>query len=418
MINQIVIKYTQIFINNEWHKATNGKTFSLINPSTGEEICQVEEGIRADVDKAVEGAQTAFDIESSWHKLDPLSFSQHKSICRKWKHLTMLIALKPTEKTALSALYCAALIKETGFPPDVVNIIPEYLSDGPECGYAIAVHAHIDKAACTSPVEVGKKIQEAATTSNLKCVTFELGQFYNNVTVWIFGPVMPVLKYDSYEEVIKRANDTTFGLDAGVTTRDIRRGLTLAHQIRPGSIWINTYKTICDQALFDGFKQSGQEKELGRYGLEAYYQSDPDKATEAAEKGFQYDSSWRKLDPAAHAQLIHKLADSLLRVVDYLATIMLALKPGSALACGNVVILKPAEQTPLAALLCFCHQRIDVPVQTAHRAVFTHAGQVCFAASKVFVHSTLHDAFVSKSVELAKARLVGDPFNSTTGQGP
>ena len=52
----------------------------------------------------------------------------------------------------------------------------------------------------------------------------------------------------------------------------VRRDLTLAHQIRPGSIWINTYKTICDQALFDGFKESGQEKELGRYGLEAYYQ--------------------------------------------------------------------------------------------------------------------------------------------------
>ncbi|CAF4233383.1 unnamed protein product, partial [Rotaria sordida] len=50
-------KYTQIFINDEWHKATNGKTFSLINPSTGEEIYQ------ADVDKAVEGAQTAFDIK-------------------------------------------------------------------------------------------------------------------------------------------------------------------------------------------------------------------------------------------------------------------------------------------------------------------------------------------------------------------
>jgi len=40
------IKYTQIFINNEWHKAANGKTFSVINPSTGEEICQVEEGTR------------------------------------------------------------------------------------------------------------------------------------------------------------------------------------------------------------------------------------------------------------------------------------------------------------------------------------------------------------------------------------
>ena len=42
----VEIKYTQIFINNEWHKAANGKTFPVINPSTGEEICQVEEGTR------------------------------------------------------------------------------------------------------------------------------------------------------------------------------------------------------------------------------------------------------------------------------------------------------------------------------------------------------------------------------------
>ena len=40
----VEIKYTQIFIDNEWHKAANGKTFPVINPSTGEEICQVEEG--------------------------------------------------------------------------------------------------------------------------------------------------------------------------------------------------------------------------------------------------------------------------------------------------------------------------------------------------------------------------------------
>ncbi|CAF1404859.1 unnamed protein product, partial [Rotaria sordida] len=57
-------KYTQICINNKWHKATNGKTFSVINPSTGEEICQVEEGPRASVDKVVEATQTAFDIKS------------------------------------------------------------------------------------------------------------------------------------------------------------------------------------------------------------------------------------------------------------------------------------------------------------------------------------------------------------------
>ncbi|CAF0967043.1 unnamed protein product, partial [Rotaria sordida] len=151
----------------------------------------------------------------------------------------MLIALKPTKQTLLSALYYAALIKEAGFPSDVVNIIP---GDGPECGYTIAVHAHIDKVACTSSVEVGKKIREAATTSNLKCVTFELKcgdervdnkDYFIKATIFsdvkddmqitreeIIGPVMSVLKYDSYEEVIKRANDTTFGLGAGVITRD------------------------------------------------------------------------------------------------------------------------------------------------------------------------------------------------------
>ncbi|CAF4256309.1 unnamed protein product [Rotaria sordida] len=85
----------------------------------------------------------------------------------------MLIAPKPTKQTLLSALYYAALIKEANFLQGVVNII---LGDGPECGYTIAVHAHIDKVACTSSVEVGKKIQEAATTSNLKCVTLERGQ--------------------------------------------------------------------------------------------------------------------------------------------------------------------------------------------------------------------------------------------------
>jgi hypothetical protein len=45
----IEIKYTKIFINNEWHKAENGKTFPVINPSTGEEICQVEEASRVQI---------------------------------------------------------------------------------------------------------------------------------------------------------------------------------------------------------------------------------------------------------------------------------------------------------------------------------------------------------------------------------
>ncbi|CAF4247460.1 unnamed protein product, partial [Rotaria magnacalcarata] len=58
-----------------------------------------------------------------------------------------------------------------GFPPGVVNIVP---GDGPNCGYAIAIHPNINKIAFTGSVEVGKKIQEAAGKSNLKRVTLEL----------------------------------------------------------------------------------------------------------------------------------------------------------------------------------------------------------------------------------------------------
>ncbi|CAF1469059.1 unnamed protein product, partial [Rotaria sordida] len=143
--------------------------------------------------------------------------------------------------------------------------------------------------------------------------------------------------------------------------------------------------------------------------------SDLDKTIEAAEKDFQYYSPWRKLDPAARAQLIRKLADLLLRVVDYLAVKIFTLSIIHHLS--TIEIYSNTKSIIWAGFLPDI-VNIDVPVRTAHRAVFTHAGQLCFAASRIFVHSTLHDAFVSKSVELTKKRIVDDPFNSTTEQGP
>lgn len=82
------------------------------------------------------------------------------------------IVLKPAEQTPLTCLYIAALIKEAGFPPGVINILPGY---GPTAGAAIASHMGIDKVAFTGSTEVGKLIQEAAGRSNLKRVTLELG---------------------------------------------------------------------------------------------------------------------------------------------------------------------------------------------------------------------------------------------------
>ena len=80
--------------------------------------------------------------------------------------------MKPAEQTPLTALYVAELIKEAGFPPGVVNIIPGY---GPTAGGAIASHMGVDKVAFTGSTEVGHHIMEAAAKSNLKRLTLELG---------------------------------------------------------------------------------------------------------------------------------------------------------------------------------------------------------------------------------------------------
>ncbi|MBN3308910.1 AL1A3 dehydrogenase, partial [Amia calva] len=82
------------------------------------------------------------------------------------------VVIKPAEQTPLTALHTAALIKEAGFPPGVVNILPGF---GPTAGAAISNHMDIDKVAFTGSTDVGKLIKEAAARSNLKRVTLELG---------------------------------------------------------------------------------------------------------------------------------------------------------------------------------------------------------------------------------------------------
>lgn len=82
------------------------------------------------------------------------------------------VVLKPSEFTPLTALYTAQLIKEAGFPPGVVNIVPGY---GNTAGAAIASHMDIDKVAMTGSTVVGRKIMAAAAESNLKRVSLELG---------------------------------------------------------------------------------------------------------------------------------------------------------------------------------------------------------------------------------------------------
>ncbi|VVC30634.1 Aldehyde/histidinol dehydrogenase,Aldehyde dehydrogenase N-terminal domain,Aldehyde dehydrogenase [Cinara cedri] len=86
----------------------------------------------------------------------------------------------------------------------------------------------------------------------------------------IFGPVQQIIKFKTLDEVIKRANNTNYGLAAGVLTKDLSIALKYMENVNAGSMWINCYNAITPQNPFGGFNQSGFGRELGEAGLHNY----------------------------------------------------------------------------------------------------------------------------------------------------
>ncbi|XP_076454386.1 retinal dehydrogenase 2-like [Babylonia areolata] len=468
------VRFTKLFINNEWVNSTSGKTFPVVNPCTENTICQVQEGDKADVDAAVAAARAAFAFDAPWRTMDAskrgvilnkfadligrdleyianietldngkpfldsvedvkaaidvfryyagwcdkiqgrtipvdgsfFTYTRHEpvGVCGQiipWNYPIMMFAwkvapalacgntvvLKPAEQTPLSALHCAALFKEAGLPAGVLNVVPGF---GPTAGAAVSEHMNVDKVCFTGSTEVGKLIMQAAGRSNLKRVCLELGGkspliifadadleeavtwahgaimnnhgqnccagsrtyvqesiydkfvekakamaenrtvgdpfdamtmqgalvdkeqfdkvlrycrygqedgaklqsggvrvgetgYFVRPTVFsdvkddmriakeeIFGPVQTIIKFKDIKEVTERANRTSYGLAAGVITKDIDKALTLANTLQAGSVWVNCYDILTPQTPFGGFKQSGQGRELGEYALHEY----------------------------------------------------------------------------------------------------------------------------------------------------
>lgn len=474
MVKVPEIKYTKLFINNEFVDSVSKKTFPTINPATGKAVAQVAEGDKADVDLAVAAAKAAFHRDAPWRKMGPTgradlirklaelmerdhliladlvtidngkiikdaigeayastkSLLYYADLCQHISGKTLNVdspffaftlkepvgivgqiipwnfpialmcgklgpalaagcttVLKPAEQTPLSALHIAALIKEAGFPPGVVNIIPGY---GPTAGAAISEHMEIAKVSFTGSTEVGKIVMEAAAKSNLKRVSLELGgksplivfddsdideavniaqeavfvnqgqiccagsrtfvqdkiydafvkktveraskrtvgdPFDENITQGpqadvdvfnkvldlidsgkkegakleiggerfgtegyfikptvfsevkdnmriateeIFGPVQQLIRFSTIEEAIERANNTTYGLAAGIITKDINKAIRFAQEVQAGTVWINCYNAFSNLTPFGGYKQSGIGKDMGEEALEEY----------------------------------------------------------------------------------------------------------------------------------------------------
>src|SRR2546430_17473679 len=89
----------------------------------------------------------------------------------------------------------------------------------------------------------------------------------------IFGPVMSILKFKDLDEIVQRANKTSYGLAAAVWTRDIGKAHYLAKKIKAGTVWINCYDVFDAAAPFGGFKMSGMGRELGEEGLKSYLET-------------------------------------------------------------------------------------------------------------------------------------------------
>ncbi|XP_012657392.1 retinal dehydrogenase 2 isoform X2 [Otolemur garnettii] len=289
------IKYTKIFINNEWQNSESGRVFPVYNPATGEQVCEVQEADKADIDKAVQAARLAFSLGSVWRRMDA---------SERGRLLDKLADLVERDRAVLATMEC---------------------------------------------LNGGKPFLQA---------------FYVDLQ-----GVIKTLRY--YAGWADKIHGMTIPVDGDYFTFTRHEPIGVCGQIIPWNFPL----------------------------------------------------------------------------------LMFAWKIAPALCCGNTVVIKPAEQTPLSALymgalikevgkliqeaagrsnlkrvtlelggkspnIIFADADLDYAVEQAHQGVFFNQGQCCTAGSRIFVEESIYEEFVRRSVERAKRRIVGSPFDPTTEQGP
>jgi acyl-CoA reductase-like NAD-dependent aldehyde dehydrogenase len=89
----------------------------------------------------------------------------------------------------------------------------------------------------------------------------------------VFGPVLAVIPFDDDDDAVRIANDTIYGLAAGVWTTSIRRALLMSQRLQAGTVWVNTYRAVSYMSPFGGYKRSGVGRENGIEAIREYLQT-------------------------------------------------------------------------------------------------------------------------------------------------
>jgi acyl-CoA reductase-like NAD-dependent aldehyde dehydrogenase len=211
----------------------------------------------ADLDAAVDGSIYAFLLhagqacESGTRLLLPASIHD-EFVDRMVERLSTLRLGDPLdENTDIGPLMNAVQLKR----------VLAYIESGKEQGATVAFGGGVPEAP-----ELGQGFWVTPT------VLTNVDNHMKVACEEVFGPVLSVVKYDTVEEAIQIANDTPYGLSAGLWTTDNARAVEIADQLDAGSVWINDWHVISQDLPFGGFKQSGMGRELGPDALDEFTQ--------------------------------------------------------------------------------------------------------------------------------------------------
>jgi len=327
-----VVKFTQIFINNKWVNSSSGKTFPTINPSTGEKIVDVQEGDKADIDKAVAAAREAFKLNSTWRTMDASARGRliEKLASLAERDLDYIASLetldngKPYQNARFDIIGGIKILRYYAGWADKIH------------GKTIPADGNHFSFTRVEPIGVVGQIIPWNFPFMLACIKISVGLATGNTLVVKPAEQTPLTTLH-LAHLVEEA-----GFPAGVVNVVPGYGHTAGAAI-------SNHPHI-DKVSFTGSTEVGHiiQKASGETNLKR-------------------------------------------------------------------ITLELGGKSPLVV---FDDADLELAVPVAHEACFFNAGQVCISASRLFVQEKIYDEFVKKSKELAMKRIVGDPYQATTQQGP